>query len=67
MREYLAEGREKLLAARGAGGTSEKTLFVSKNGRPLQPLGLIYPLKKYARAAGINRNVTPHSLSEVYA
>jgi integrase/recombinase XerD len=67
LREYLAEARPKLLAERGAEGASEQRVFVSKNGRALQPLGVIYPLRKYAKAAGIERPVTPHTMRHTFA
>jgi integrase/recombinase XerD len=66
LREYLAEARPGLLKAR-AGPETEQTLFLSKTGRPLVPLGVLYPLKKYARKAGIERSVTPHTLRHTFA
>jgi len=66
LREYLHEARPGLLRAR-AGGEAEQTVFVSKNGKPLVPLGVLYPLKKHARAAGIERVVTPHTLRHTFA
>jgi integrase/recombinase XerD len=65
VKEYLTEARPKLVAARRDAG--EQTLFLSKNGRQLVPLGVIYPIRKYARAAGIERGVTPHSLRHTFA
>jgi integrase/recombinase XerD len=66
LREYLQEARPGLLKAR-AGGEAEQTVFVSKNGKPLVPLGVLYPLKKHAHAAGIERVVTPHTLRHTFA
>jgi integrase/recombinase XerD len=66
LREYLSEARPGLLKAR-AGPETEQTLFLSKNGKPLVPLGVLYPLKKHARAAGIERVVTPHTLRHTFA
>jgi integrase/recombinase XerD len=66
VKEYLTEARPKLAAAR-RDAAGEPTLFLSKNGRPLVPLGVIYPIRKYARAAGIERTVTPHSLRHTFA
>ena len=66
LREYLDEARPKLLAAR-RNATGEQTLFLSKNGRPLVPLGVIYPIRKYAKAAGIERTVTPHTMRHTFA
>jgi len=66
LREYLGEARPKLLAGHhDAGG--EPTLFLSKNGKRLVPLGVLYPLKKHARKAGIERVVTPHTLRHTFA
>jgi integrase/recombinase XerD len=64
LREYLTEARPGLLKARAGG---EATVFLSKNGKPLVPLGVLYPLKKHARAAGIERVVTPHTLRHTFA
>ena len=64
LREYLGEARPKLLAGRRE---AEPTLFLSKTGRRLVPLGVLYPLKKHARAAGIERIVTPHTLRHTFA
>jgi integrase/recombinase XerD len=66
LREYLTEARPKLLAAR-ADGASEHMLFISKNGRALLPFGVIYPLRRHAKKAGIERPVTPHTLRHTFA
>lgn len=63
LREYLDEARPKLLA-RDAG---EQTVFLSKNGRPLLALGVIDRIRRLARAAGIERPVTPHSMRHTFA
>lgn len=65
LREYLTESRPKLLLSRN--GAPEPRVFVSKNGRPLQPLGVIYPIRKHAKRAGIERPITPHSLRHTFA
>jgi len=65
LREYLNEARPVLL--KGRAGDAEPTVFLSKTGRPLVPLGLLYPLRKHARAAGIERVVTPHTLRHTFA
>ncbi len=64
LREYLDEARPKLLAREGAG---EQTVFLSKNGRPLLPLGVIDRIRRLAKAAGIERPVTPHSMRHTFA
>jgi integrase/recombinase XerD len=66
LREYLLEARPGLLKAR-SGGEAEQTVFLSKNGKPLVPLGVLYPLRKHAKAAGIERPVTPHTLRHTFA
>ena len=67
LREYLTEARPRLLAARGREADTEQTVFLSKSGRPLLPLGIILPLRKHAKAAGIERPVTPHTLRHTFA
>jgi len=64
VRQYLTAARPKLLPHMG---NVEPTLFISKNGRPLLALGVIYPIRKYARQAGIDHVVTPHSLRHTFA
>ena len=66
VKEYLTEARPKLLAAR-RDHANAPTLFLSKNGNPLVPLGVIYPIRKHAKAAGIERTVTPHTLRHTFA
>jgi integrase/recombinase XerD len=63
LHEYLDEARPKLLA-RDAG---EQTVFLSKNGRPLLALGVIDRIRRLAKAAGIERPVTPHSMRHTFA
>lgn len=63
LREYLDEARPKLLA-RDAGA---QAVFLSKNGRPLLPLGVIDRIRRLAKAAGIERPVTPHSMRHTFA
>ncbi len=66
LREYLSEARPRLLAGHHDAG-AEPTVFLSKNGKRLFPLGVLYPLKKHARKAGIERVVTPHTLRHTFA
>jgi integrase/recombinase XerD len=66
LREYLTEARPQLLAGHRDAG-AEQTVFLSKNGKPLVPLGILYPLRKHARAASIERTVTPHTLRHTFA
>ncbi|MDQ7086440.1 MAG: tyrosine-type recombinase/integrase [Acidobacteriota bacterium] len=64
LREYLDVARPKLLVRDNAG---EQTVFLSKNGRPLLPLGVIDRIRRLAKAAGIERPVTPHSMRHTFA
>jgi len=66
VKEYLTEARPKLLEAHHD-HANESTLFLSKNGNPLVPLGVIYPIRKHAKAAGIERVVTPHTMRHTFA
>jgi integrase/recombinase XerD len=66
LREYLDEARPKLLARR-TDPEAETTVFLSKNGRPLFPLGVIYPIRKYATKTGIERPITPHTFRHTFA
>ena len=67
LREYITEGRPKLLAGRNGDGTTEQTVFLSKTGRPLRTLGVIYPIQKHAKRAGIERKITPHTFRHTFA
>lgn len=67
VREYLTEARPKLLKARGVEGAGEQTVFLSKTGRPLLTLGVIYPIRKHAKRAGIEKAITPHTLRHTFA
>jgi integrase/recombinase XerD len=62
VREYLEAARPALLAGWRPGSPPEDTLFLSKSGRPLQALGVIEPLRRHARRAGLKKPVTPHVL-----
>ena len=66
VQEYLSESRPKLLTNRKDAAT-ETLVFLSKNGRPLLPLGVIYPIRKFAKRAGIERAITPHSFRHTFA
>ncbi|MCX7680758.1 MAG: tyrosine-type recombinase/integrase, partial [Anaerolineae bacterium] len=46
---------------------NEKALFLTRRGRPLTRQGLWALIKEYARAAGIEREVTPHMLRHSFA
>jgi integrase/recombinase XerD len=59
---YLRELRPRL--ERGAG---KGVLFLSTRGGPLTRMGAWKVLRKYVRAAGITRRVTPHTLRHSFA
>ncbi|SFM85751.1 site-specific tyrosine recombinase XerD [Thermodesulforhabdus norvegica] len=63
LNEYLSRGRPVLIKGRN----TSPVLFVNKNGRALTRLGVWKLIKKYARMAGINRDVTPHVLRHTFA
>jgi integrase/recombinase XerD len=67
VREYLTESRPKLLAHRNGDGPTEQTVFLSRTGRPLRTLGVIVPIQKHARRAGIERRITPHTFRHTFA
>ena len=62
VRDYLEETRPHLLGRRGPGSAPEDTVFLSKTGRPLLTLGVIEPVRRHARRAGLRKPVTPHVL-----
>ncbi|MCL6639034.1 MAG: site-specific tyrosine recombinase XerD [Firmicutes bacterium] len=62
LREYLARGRNKLTRE----GNTE-ALFVNRHGSRLTRQGFWKIIKKYARLAGISREITPHTLRHSFA
>jgi len=59
---YLVRGRPGLLRKR-----ESKTLFVNRRGKSLSRQWLWRIVKAHSRAAGIERNVTPHMLRHSFA
>ncbi|MCX7683199.1 MAG: tyrosine recombinase, partial [Anaerolineae bacterium] len=59
---YLEKGRPHLVSDK-----NEKALFLTRRGRPFTRQGLWALIKEYARAAGIEREVTPHMLRHSFA
>jgi integrase/recombinase XerD len=59
---YLASSRPQLLRR-----ATSAYLFVARAGKPMTRQGFWKLLKKYARQAGILKNVTPHSLRHSFA
>jgi integrase/recombinase XerD len=62
LKEYLELARPKLTARR-----LSDTLFLSKLGRRMSRQQFFLLLKKYAQAAGIKKEVSPHKLRHSFA
>jgi integrase/recombinase XerD len=62
LQTYIEGGRVRLLR-----GRNETTLFVNHRGRPLTRQGLWLIVREYAAAAGLEHNVTPHTLRHSFA
>lgn len=60
--EYLQRGRVKLIKVK-----AEQALFVNHHGRRLTRQGFWKIIKKYARSAGIAKDITPHTLRHSFA
>ena len=59
---YLTHGRPQL-----AGDPTERALFLNHRGEKLTRQGLWLIIKGYARQAGLNTDVTPHTLRHSFA
>ncbi len=62
LQDYLARSRRKLLK-----NQDEKTLFLNQHGKRLTRQGFWKILKKYVLRAGINADITPHTLRHSFA
>jgi integrase/recombinase XerD len=62
IKEYLEEVRAKWVSRE-----NEKALFVNQRGKRLTRQGLWQILKSYARDAGLEKVVTPHTLRHSFA
>jgi integrase/recombinase XerD len=60
--DYLAHGRPQL-----ASDPAERALFLNHRGEKLTRQGLWLIIKGYARQAGLNTDVTPHTLRHSFA
>jgi integrase/recombinase XerD len=60
--DYIKNGRLKL-----TGESDEKALFVNRRGERLTRQGLWQILKGYARAVGLEKQITPHTLRHSFA
>ena len=59
---YIRETRGLFAKAEGIG-----EVFVSTHGKPISRKTIWLLIKKYARAAGITKNITPHTLRHSFA
>jgi len=62
IRQYLDTGRPQLVRPRSPG-----QVFLTRRGTALAPVTLWWRIKRRARVAGIERNVTPHMLRHSFA
>jgi len=62
LQDYLARSRRKLLK-----NQDEKALFLNQHGKRLTRQGFWKILKKYVLRAGINAEITPHTLRHSFA
>ncbi len=62
LQAYIEGGRVRLLR-----GRDETILFVNQRGHPLTRQGLWLIVREYAAAAGIEQEVTPHTLRHSFA
>jgi integrase/recombinase XerD len=62
VQDYILEGRPRLRRR-----DSEQALFLNRRGERLTRQGFWQILKEYARAAGIDAEVTPHTLRHSFA
>lgn len=60
--DYLSEGREKLL-----NGEKSDILFTNCNGNPMSRQGFWKLLKAYGKKAGIEKDITPHTIRHSFA
>jgi integrase/recombinase XerD len=63
LHRYIDESRPAL----GRNGHARAEVFLSSRGTALSPKTIWLLIKKYARRAGISRNVTPHTLRHSFA
>jgi len=62
LRRYLKEGRPRLLGAR-----MSEDLFVTARGEAMTRQAFWYLIKRYARAAGLKKPISPHTLRHAFA
>jgi len=62
VRDYLADSRPRMLR-----GTNLPYLFLNFRGRPLTRQGFWKIIKEYGKAAGIKKQITPHTIRHSFA
>lgn len=62
LQTYLKQARPRLLK-----GRSSDFVFTTRSGRPLSRQGFWKLIRRHARAAGIEKKVTPHTLRHSFA
>lgn len=62
LRRYLDKGRPRLVGLR-----EEPCVFVNVRGQPLSRQGLYKVIQRHARAAGLERRMSPHTLRHTFA
>lgn len=62
LKNYLENAREGMIATE-----NEKNLFTNCNGQPMSRQGFWKVLKQYAKRAGIETDITPHTLRHSFA
>lgn len=65
VRGYLADARGELLSA--GGGRASNALFVTRRGSAMTRQAFWKNLRRYARAAGVRGEVSPHKLRHSFA
>ena len=63
LQQYLHTARAELLHQRG----HTNAVFVTRRGGPMTRQAFWYMIKRYARAAGIEQTVSPHTLRHAFA
>lgn len=69
LKRYFAESRSLLGRARGTGAapSARGEVFLSTRGSPLDRKAIWHLIKKHTRAAGISKNISPHTLRHSFA
>jgi integrase/recombinase XerD len=62
VRDYLSNGRPQMVR-----GANLPTLFLNFRGRPLTRQGFWKIIKQYGQAAGIKKEITPHTIRHSFA